>query len=1725
MPDDALIVPTVLPSGSLHFATVGASATVQDVTDTLLQDQEVSREILGDLEDFGWALQSIRAERNGRQWSEEDLEGLGNGIISPPNLVAPLLNAPSPTARSERHFSAFPLTSHLHTPVLRLVSLHPFLALTCSFLRVPEIHDGFQWKIFIARTTTVREAVDLVIEQLGLMKALPVPGSGALDYVLEEVWSQDDVEKSSRLPFTSAMSSILESPYTPNPFVSSPSTASRSFRFCVPDEWYRRSKSRQVSTTSTEPSEDTIRRLADLEELDESDEAEGTAKQKDLAQPEAPASPTFSMTTDWRASISQNRFSSMFESWIRPTSPEIPVGATAAKEKIVSEPKLVEQHTGGTIVGNAFDSTDEDPNDLDELEFEHVLDELGLKGAKREQMHQLPLEKKQFLLHNQTISRSSTVSRATGARQTAVQTSVPSTYGPASASALLPRLVPQLTGDSGIMKRLSIASWGSAGSSSPSPAQRSSGDFTHRRRDSAGSTKSQVDGATPTLQPQSTGGLWSSWWASSGGEKGAALGAKEAEKTPKWYVDGIRNGRATDMKLVKHLISLRVHLSTASLVWIEEFLSEENGMDAIGKILGGLVSKGGKRRKLTDIEETVLLEIIKCLRVLLNTEPGFSNVLNTPTLITHIAYSLHGSSVRRRTLTSEVLAAICVLSLTEGHKAVLAAMSDYRVEFEEAFRFQELITSLRLPEVTDDGAATNEFGYSNEEEGVWEARTASMALINALTNCPDALEERILLREEFGRRGLNEVIVTLRYIKPPDSLVTQLDVYTEEKFEDEEDMRERARNLVGEDHAQSSSEPVVDHLLQVARDDQSLYTTLLQVMTALSSLLERDIDNQLKGDLLNIVDKFAEEISTLNDLEGSWTPCLNKFTASVQHVTGEILEVRAPLEGHESILSEELEALRASVDSLSQERSGLRSQVAEQAAEIKTLRALTSGPATVGRGGGNLGTESKQSFHGVVQRLVQKEKEASQLQAELEKLKAQNPSEGRDADERAKRERDRVKWNTLMEEIAKLKMQNGEIEVSLGMKDKEIVYLKRALESVYSRFRLREEEHKEGTKEAEVDAEMMATRAIASLTEKDEEISTLRTKLQELEVQLAAKPKYITESAFKRQVAPPPPPPGPPKTCSAAATANDIPGLPAAGAPSHPPPPPPPPPRATSQEPSTPTAETPPPPVASSPPSPPPPRPSVSLVNGHGSTCPPPPPPPPPPPAPGIPTSSAPPPPPPPPGTLPPPPPGPPPPPSAYKRPLKTAKPAKRLKPFFWNKLSAPALGSTVWTQIQTDAPFDLTDLEATFAIDNSSASPSQLSVSSPRKQSVTTLLDITRANNIAIMLSGIKRELPEIRLALLTLDDSKLSIDDLRAISRQLPTAEEIARLRGFDDVSKLAKADQYFFEIMTIPRLSQRLECMLYRQKLEIEIEEIRPELNIVRNASHELRSSSRFKSVLQAVLAVGNALNGSTFRGSARGFQLEALSKMKETRTARGGPECPTLLHYLAKVLLRTNANLVLFIEDMPHLEAAARVSVQTLSTSVQSLVEGMKHVMEEIRMLQGTPRASGDRFIAVMQPFVKTVSPSVDALKNMAVALDNELRALLAFYGEDPNGQDAPKPEEFFGLILSFSSSLQKAALDVHDAEEKNKEAAPKTISEEQPPSQSQLAVKQDTAPSSTPGLLAPPSSQGRAGGRSIGRGDFDQAILTVRTGRLRPRVPKPPASKIFMDGARTSRIFD
>jgi len=106
------------------------------------------------------------------------------------------------------------------------------------------------------------------------------------------------------------------------------------------------------------------------------------------------------------------------------------------------------------------------------------------------------------------------------------------------------------------------------------------------------------------------------------------------------------------------------------------------------------------------------------------------------------------------------------------------------------------------------------------------------------------------------------------------------------------------------------------------------------------------------------------------------------------------------------------------------------------------------------------------------------------------------------------------------------------------------------------------------------------------------------------------------------------------------------------------------------------------------------------------------------------------------------------------------------------------------------------------------------------------------------------------------------------------------------------------------------------------------------------------------------------------------------MKETKTVKGGADCPTLLHYLARILMRTDHSVIQFIDDLPNLEPAARgifacllacamilpsitVSVQTINQAVNALVSGLGQVKDEIEELQQVGLPAGDRFIHVMQ----------------------------------------------------------------------------------------------------------------------------------------------------------------
>lgn len=210
-PKPPLVAPILLPTNTIQFAAIRPDGTAQDVINVLMKNGEVKEEVLGDLEAGyvdagGWALQRVVKYDPGKPWEEDELERLQDGelglvrtlvstvfnsrytdlgLLPMSQPMAPFLKSSTPSAPSlHRHFSAFPLTSHMHTPTLRLVSTHLALKLHLSFLRVPEIPDDFVLDWYISRNAAVGDVLQGVTDALGLAKSL---GGAPVPYVLEEV--------------------------------------------------------------------------------------------------------------------------------------------------------------------------------------------------------------------------------------------------------------------------------------------------------------------------------------------------------------------------------------------------------------------------------------------------------------------------------------------------------------------------------------------------------------------------------------------------------------------------------------------------------------------------------------------------------------------------------------------------------------------------------------------------------------------------------------------------------------------------------------------------------------------------------------------------------------------------------------------------------------------------------------------------------------------------------------------------------------------------------------------------------------------------------------------------------------------------------------------------------------------------------------------------------------------------------------------------------------------------------------------------------------------------------------------------------------------------------------------------------------------------------------------------------------------------------------------------
>lgn len=462
----------------------------------------------------------------------------------------------------------------------------------------------------------------------------------------------------------------------------------------------------------------------------------------------------------------------------------------------------------------------------------------------------------------------------------------------------------------------------------------------------------------------------------------------------------------------------------------------------------------------------------------------------------------------------------------------------------------------------------------------------------------------------------------------------------------------------------------------------------------------------------------------------------------------------------------------------------------------------------------------------------------------------------------------------------------------------------------------------------------------------------------------------------------------------------------------------------------------------------------------------PPPPPPPPPAPPGFKSSAVgvpPPPPPPPPGfksggAIPPPPPAPPvlgi---SAVAQAHAWAKKArKKVKMLHWEKLQG-AVDGTVWESANKDElSLNLESLDEMFAIEEAKAKAR----AAKKKEKSVTLIEQKRSLNISIQLAGLRMPFDRIKDALIAMDDEVLKTEQLEVISTTVPTSKEIKLIVDYKGAKEeLATVEQYFMHIMQIPRLEGRVKSLLYKSSALETLQKVTSDYNLLSEASRCLRESTIFVKVLKGVLVVGNHLNTGSYRGSASGFRLDMLLRLKDFKAI---DRKTSLLHFVYKELVKTEPEIGNLSSTLEIVKRAAKLSVETTSATLGKLQDGLKVVKDELLHAGGILGEEVHKaFYEKMLPFAEDMDEKLKEAFELSSAAIESTKQVTEFYGE-PFKPD--NPIHILRVVSDFLDIFDKVRDSIKlEASAKSLKARLDAASKEQKAIKEKLSPKQPKNP--------------------------------------------------------------
>ncbi|KAJ3450734.1 disheveled-associated activator of morphogenesis [Anaeramoeba flamelloides] len=380
--------------------------------------------------------------------------------------------------------------------------------------------------------------------------------------------------------------------------------------------------------------------------------------------------------------------------------------------------------------------------------------------------------------------------------------------------------------------------------------------------------------------------------------------------------------------------------------------------------------------------------------------------------------------------------------------------------------------------------------------------------------------------------------------------------------------------------------------------------------------------------------------------------------------------------------------------------------------------------------------------------------------------------------------------------------------------------------------------------------------------------------------------------------------------------------------------------------------------------------------------------------------------------------------------------PKVQMKNLNWKPISQQKIQNTIWSKISMEkVELNTEKLEKYFNLSDT------LNEILNNKKEIK-VLSKERSIKYETVLNKINIPLGELKAGIMNFDEKAISVQQLKDLIDLSSTNSEFSKIAEYKEIKKndnnflnsnsinIGRGEEFLIEMSVIPNFLNKLNSWYCQRTFKDKIKKINTMNEDILLACNELRSSKSLKTILRVILAIGNYLNGGTFRGGAHGFKLSSLTKLYNVKG--NNINSPNLLHYLGYFLKLKYPDAKQLLSQLPHLSAATRTKNSFIKKEFLKINFGLKAIQNELSHFEH--HRNNDKniinnndnnqinllFFKIMNPFLNDAISEFKKCVNSFSNCQKRFSETISYFGEDYK----LKPSDFFAPIFDFCKKLDR-----------------------------------------------------------------------------------------------------